>query len=156
MNVMFGVNMRNPANEGRPTITGYVVEEGQPDRKLLELLTRVKEGPLITLYGPDGERIDVGDIGEVEHDSEVDNPMNLAWTGDENSGFMDKVKLPLFELGLRVVAADTAAKMMPGLNAQEVFHDMSRDIEGAVVGYDKDAVKEEAKAKIEELAKSAN
>ena len=156
MNVMFGINMRNPNNEGRPTITGFVVEEGKEDRKLLELRLRVEQGPQVTMYGPDGSQVDVGDIGEVEHDSEVDHPMNLAWTGDENSGFMDMIKIPLFELGLRVLAADTAAKMMPGLNAQEVFHDMSRDIEGAAVGYDKDAVKAEIKTRLAELAKSAN
>lgn len=133
MKVMFAVNMTDPDNEGRPTVDGRMLgDTSDQDKRLLRVVTMHNQPSVIELFGPDGEvLLDLSKMTDRADDSEVDKPMNLAWTGDENSDFMEHVKGPLMDVAKRVAAANIVAKTL-GLDPNEVFLQMAQEIEGAV------------------------
>lgn len=129
---------------GKTTLIGWVIpkldnaRDALPARKMLARIVFGDEngGAEMTFYRPDGTLVvdlsqDRGDE-EAPDDPQINRPLNEAWAGDPDAGFMEAVHDSMTRT-VRVMIAAKALASLRGEDEQQVFEQLSR-MGGAAFG----------------------
>jgi hypothetical protein len=127
------VNTGDPENGGNPTIIGFMVPKDRPhgsfDQRVnivrVEFGHKDNDPNSLTFYKPDGDvlrRMALDDPDEGSDDA-INKPMNLAWTGDEDSPLMGFVSTCIAKTCAMVCTA-SALKAHSGIPVGETIDAM--------------------------------
>lgn len=133
--IAFDVEMADAENNGLPTMRVNVVPKGTNDLATMKATRRIlleiffsaggeNDKAHIVFYNPDGtEFMRRGSIEDLAEDDSIMPPLNGAWTGDENSTFMQVVHLAVAH-AVKVMQTAHMIAGMTGGDEQQLFSTM--------------------------------